>query len=71
MSPLAPRLADIGIARTWACLRTFTAKKRPMIGWDPKHPWLFWVAALGGHGATGSPAVGRRAANAICARLNH
>lgn len=66
---LAPGLADLGIARAWACLRTFAPDHRPVIGWDAERPWLFWVAGLGGHGATASAAVGERAAEAIRARL--
>ncbi|MCG8417418.1 MAG: FAD-binding oxidoreductase [Proteobacteria bacterium] len=69
LSPIVPALAGFGIARTWACLRTFTPDRRPLIGWDERLPWLFWVAALGGHGATGSAAVGETAARAIAARI--
>jgi len=70
LSRVAPRLAEYGIARTWACLRTFTvADRRPRIGWDAAVPWLFWTAGLGGHGATGSAAIGEESAAAITARL--
>lgn len=68
----APRLAELGLARSWACLRTFTRAargRRPLIGWDERVPWLFWVAALGGHGATASAAIGAEAAAAIAARV--
>ncbi len=65
----APGFVDLGIARSWACLRTFTPEQTPVIEWDPTHPWLFWVAGLGGHGATSSPAVGTSAAAKIAARL--
>ncbi len=67
--PLAPRLGDLGIARVWACLRTFTPDRQPFVGWDPENPWLFWVAGLGGHGATASAAIGRHAAGSIRTRL--
>lgn len=69
LGPLAPRLAEIGIARSWACLRTFTPDRRPLIGWDADLPGLFWIAGLGGHGATGSAAVGKRAAELVVERL--
>jgi D-arginine dehydrogenase len=66
----APGLADLGVARTWSCLRTFTRNQRgPLIGWDSLVPGVFWVAGLGGHGATSSPAVGEEAAQLIRARL--
>ena len=67
---VAPGFAELGIARTWACLRTFTPDGRPVIDWDPELPWLFWVAGLGGHGATASAAVGESAANRIAARIS-
>jgi D-arginine dehydrogenase len=66
---VAPALAELGIARSWACLRTFTPDRRPAIGWDAEVPWLFWVAGLGGHGATASAAIGERAATKIMIRL--
>lgn len=65
----APALADLGIARTWACLRTFSPDRRPVIDWDPRRRWLFWVAGLGGHGATASFAVGESAAAKIATRV--
>jgi glycine/D-amino acid oxidase-like deaminating enzyme len=69
LNEIAPRLAELPIARSWAGLRTFTRDRRPYIGWDRQQPWLFWVAGLGGHGATGSYAVGHEAAKAIAERL--
>jgi glycine/D-amino acid oxidase-like deaminating enzyme len=69
MKRLAPWIAELGIARSWACMRTFTPDRRPVIGWDRKVPWLFWVAGLGGHGATASPAIGQVAAADILGRL--
>lgn len=69
LAPLAPRLAELGIARGWACLRTFAPDRRPVIGWDADAPALFWVAGLGGHGATGSAAVGQHAATLVLERL--
>jgi glycine/D-amino acid oxidase-like deaminating enzyme len=69
---VAPPLAELGIARVWACLRTFTADatRLPTLRWDADIPWLYWVAGLGGHGATASPTIGQRAAADIAARLS-
>jgi glycine/D-amino acid oxidase-like deaminating enzyme len=67
---LAPTpLAGRAITATWACQRTFAAGGAPLLGWDAEVPWLFWVAGLGGHGATTSSAIGEDAAAAISARL--
>jgi glycine/D-amino acid oxidase-like deaminating enzyme len=62
---LTPWLCEFRITRSWACLRTFSPDGRPFVGWDHKVPWLFWVAGLGGHGATSSAAVGRVASDLI------
>lgn len=70
LARMAPRLLEYGVARSWACLRTFARHRRaPLIGWDPDIPWLFWVAGLGGHGATCSTAAGQDAAAAMLHRL--
>jgi glycine/D-amino acid oxidase-like deaminating enzyme len=69
LAHVMPGLAGLPIARSWACLRTFTQDGRPRIEWDPERRWLFWVAGLGGHGATSAAAIGQEAAAAICARL--
>ena len=66
---VAPWLADLSVARSWACLRTFAADQRPVVGWDPDAPWLFWVAGLGGHGATTCAAIGRLAVSDLASRL--
>jgi D-arginine dehydrogenase len=60
-----PALASARIASAWACLRTFARDERFMIGRDPDIEGLVWVAALGGHGMTTSPAVGRLGAAAV------
>lgn len=67
---VAPAFGDLGIARAWACLRTFAPDGRPVIGPDDRRPWLFWVAGLGGHGATASAAVGELAAAGIYEQLS-
>jgi D-arginine dehydrogenase len=66
---LTPWLAELGNTRSWACLRTFAADRRPVVGWDPKIGWLFWVAGLGGHGATTAAAIGQMAAADISHKL--
>jgi glycine/D-amino acid oxidase-like deaminating enzyme len=58
----APRLADLAIARSWACLRTFAPDRRPVMGPDPIVPGLFHVSGLGGFGMMCSAAVGELAA---------
>ncbi len=57
-----PSFAGAGAARIWAGMRTFVPDQRFVIGPDPRVHGLFWVAALGGHGITCAPAVGRLAA---------
>ena len=69
LARVAPRFAELGIARSWACLRTFAPNRQPVIDWDSGVPWLFWVAGLGGHGATASPAIGQSAAAKIAVRI--
>ena len=65
---VAPSLRDTPFSQSWACLRTFSEGRVPKICWDSKREWLFWVAGLGGHGATGSYEIGRVAAEKIAAR---
>jgi glycine/D-amino acid oxidase-like deaminating enzyme len=60
-----PALADLPVKRYWAGLRTITADTRFAIGPDPRLSGFFWVAGLGGHGMTGSWAVGKLAAELI------
>jgi D-arginine dehydrogenase len=61
----APALQGRAITATWACQRTFSPEGHPRIGRDPELPWLFWVAGLGGHGATSCAAIGDEAASLI------
>lgn len=61
----APGLADLAIRSGWACLRTFAADRRPVVGADPRVPGLFYVAGLGGFGAGTSYAVGELAASLV------
>jgi D-arginine dehydrogenase len=69
------RLAQHGVAagaftRTWACLRTFGPGAGPVVGRDPDRPWLWWAAALGGHGATTALAIGADLAAALAPTLH-
>jgi len=61
----APRLLEFSIQTGWAGLRTLTPDGRFVIGWDPLIENFFWVAGLGGHGVTTSPAYGKLAAQVI------
>jgi glycine/D-amino acid oxidase-like deaminating enzyme len=61
----APDIGDLEVRRTWACLRTFAADRRPIIGADPALPGLYYVAGLGGAGVTVSGAVGELATSLI------
>ena len=60
-----PRLKNISVKKTWACLRTLADDGRFVIGRDPYLEGFFWVSGLGGHGVTSSAAVGRMAADLI------
>ncbi len=57
-----PPLAGLPIQAWWAGLRTLSPDGRFAIGPDPRLQGFFWVAGLGGHGMTGSAAVGDLAA---------
>jgi D-arginine dehydrogenase len=65
-----PRLGAARITSAWACLRTFARDEHFVIGRDPEIDGLVWVAALGGHGMTTSPAVGRLGAAAVLGERN-
>ena len=62
-----PGLLEVPVARAWAGLRTFAPDRKFVIGWDPIVKGFYWVAGLGGHGVTTSPAVGELAADELCA----
>ena len=65
LQQFAPRLLEFRIQTSWAGLRTLTPDGRFVIGWDPLIENFFWVAGLGGHGVTTSPAYGRLAAQIL------
>ena len=60
-----PPLAKLPVAEGRACLRTFSADERFVIGREPEVDGFFWVAALGGHGMSTSYGVGRLATSAV------
>jgi D-arginine dehydrogenase len=65
---LAPAMADAGVVRAWACLRTMTVDREPAIGKDPRLRGLWWIAGLGGRGMTGGVAAGELLAHAVLER---
>jgi D-arginine dehydrogenase len=59
------RAADFPVRRivkSWAGLRTFTADRSPVVGYDPNASGFFWLGGLGGYGIQTAPALGREAA---------
>jgi D-arginine dehydrogenase len=60
-----PAAAAFGLEEGRACLRTFATDRRCVIGPDPRLPGFFWVAGLGGSGATAGAAVGELAADLL------
>lgn len=47
------------VVRSWAGLRSFTADRTPVVGFDPAVPGLFWLAGQGGYGIQTAAAMGR------------
>lgn len=64
-----PVFADLPIARYWAGGRTFAPNDQLLARWDTQIPAFFWVAGLGGHGATCSAEIGQQTAQAIQHRI--
>jgi D-arginine dehydrogenase len=63
---------DIDVRRvkhSWAGLRTFSADRVPVVGFDPRTEGLFWCAGQGGYGIQTAPALARTAA-ALARREN-
>lgn len=48
-----------GVEHKWAGLRSFTADRRPVYGWDPQVEGFAWFAGQGGFGIQTSPAAAR------------
>ncbi len=68
VTDLQPGLGSLQIMRSWVGQRTFAPDRRFVIGFDPRDPRVFHAAALGGHGVTTSPVVGRLAADMLLHR---
>jgi D-arginine dehydrogenase len=65
LTRFAPGLADAGVRRAWACLRTFAPDRELVVGKDPRLRGLFWLAGLGGRGMT----VGIAAAEVLAMQI--
>jgi D-arginine dehydrogenase len=52
----------------WCGMRTFSPDGQFLVGPDARLAGLFWVGALGGHGITCAPAIGRIAAELLLER---
>ena len=50
------------VAHSWAGLRTFSADRAPVLGFDPEVSGFFWCAGQGGYGIQTAPAMARAAA---------
>ncbi|MBK7395735.1 MAG: FAD-binding oxidoreductase [Myxococcales bacterium] len=70
LGAIAPSLARGAVRRAWACLRTQTLDREPVIGEDPRCPGLFWLGALGGRGMTCGLAAGEVAADCVLGRVH-
>jgi len=60
-----PSLANAGVRRAWAGLRTFAHDRLPLIGADPDVAGLYWCTGFGGAGMTTGLALGFAAAKAV------
>ena len=58
LASLAPRLAECGVRRSWACLRTFALDRQFVAGQDPRLDGLYWLGGFGGRGMTEGLAAG-------------
>nr|WP_225425689.1 FAD-dependent oxidoreductase [Pelagerythrobacter rhizovicinus] len=53
------------VERKWAGLRSFAPDRRPIYGFDPADPSLFWFAGQGGFGIQTAPAAARLGAQLL------
>ena len=65
LSAAMPAVAAAPLEDVRVCLRTFAPDRRYVVGPDPRLEGFFWVAGLGGTGATASAAVGELAAELL------
>jgi len=56
------------VSSRWAGLRSFVSDRSPVVGYDPRQPAFFWLAALGGYGIQTAPALSRVAASLVLRR---
>ena len=56
------------VERRWAGLRSFAPDRRPVYGFDPAAPNLFWCAGQGGFGIQTAPAASAMAAALLLGR---
>ncbi len=62
----ATTLAVRAVRSVWAGLRTFTADRHPVVGFDQHAEGFVWCAGQGGTGIQTSPAIGETVASVIC-----
>lgn len=65
LAVVTPALANAGVRRAWAGLRTFSFDRLPLIGADPQVAGLYWCTGFGGAGMTTGLALGAAAARAV------
>lgn len=65
LQQLAPSFAELGVHRSWACLRTFAQDREIVAGPDPRMKGLFWIGGLGGRGMTCGTAAGEATARSV------
>ncbi len=65
-----PAVARLRATPRHACLRTYVPDRRYVVGADPRLEGYFWVAGLGGSGATASAAVGDLAAGILLGEID-
>ena len=59
MAQWIPDALPLRTVRFWAGMRTFSPDGKMVLGSDERVNGLHWAAALGGHGMTCAPAIGR------------
>jgi len=62
---LAPALAGLRPHESWAGLRTFSADRAPVVGFDARASQFFWLAGQGGCGIETSAALAEIAADLL------
>lgn len=53
------------VRASWAGLRTFTADRAPVAGWEPAGEGFFWLVGQGGYGIQTAPALATIAARLV------